>query len=222
MSLSLGRNKSSSQQQSAPLTPEQVAAYFGQVDSLTGGRLGAYAREGTAPVEYASPEQRARYEAVAYEGATPEQIRALGGAGATRELSATRARREALDEIGADPSFSVAQKQRARQLTDKDYSDRLDAIAKETEATLTGVAVDEAGKRYQAGAEQAQRTFEAGSAADRFEQEEARRRYEAQLRNAGLRAEDVERIADIFFGGKGQSSSGGSTARGFNFAFGVK
>lgn len=195
MSLSLGRRKSSQQQQSAPLTPDEVAGYFGKIDELTGGRLGGYAREGTAPIDYESP---------TYEGATPEQIRALGGAGATRELKANQARARAIEEIGADPSFSVAQKQRARQLTDADYGDRLDAIAKETEATLAGTAIDESGRRYQAGAD------------------EARRRYEAQLRNAGLRAEDIERIAGIFFGGKGTQSSGGSTARGFDFGFGIK
>lgn len=222
MGFSLGRRKSSQQQQSAPLTPEELGGYFGKIDELTGGRLDRYAREGTTPIAYESPEQRARYEAVQYEGATPEQLRALGGAGATRELKANTARRQALEEIDADPAFSVAQKFRARQLTDQDYTDRLDAIAKETEASLAGTAIDESGRRYQAAAEQAQRGFEAGTAADRFNQEEARRRYEAELRNAGLKAEDVERIAGIFFGGKGTRSSGGSMSRGFDSGFSIK
>ena len=166
MSSSFGKSRQkssqSSQQQSNPLTPEEVAQYFGQLDELTGGRLGSYAKTGTKP-------------------ATAEEIQALGGLGATRRLEAEQARGGALDRIVADPSLTLAQRQRSSQLSDRDYSDRLDAIAKETEAAKTGLA----------------------------------------QQNAKLTREDMELLAQIFFGGKGQrssgTSSGSSSGRSYNF-----
>lgn len=169
--MSVGKSKSKSS--SAPLSPQQVAGYFQQLDRLVGGRLGEFATGGTP--------------ATPYEGLTTEQLRALGGAGATRESAAERARRQAIEEIAADPSLTTFQRTRARQLADQDFADRLDAIARETEAGLAEMA-----------------------------SEEARRRYEADRLNAALTREDLEALANIFFGGRGQTSS--STSRGFSFS----
>jgi hypothetical protein len=77
----------------------------------------------------------------------------------------------------------VDQKFRAQQLTDRDYTDRLDAIARETEVTKTSLAKD----------------------------------------NALLNREDLETLAQIFFGGKGQyaKSSGTSSGGSSEFNFGL-
>jgi len=168
MSIRGSKSKSSSK----PLRPDQVAAYFTQLDQLTGGRLGAFSRGGTAATEY--------------QALTPEQLRAIGGAGATREQQLKSARAQAIDDITGDASLDVAQRQRSRQLVDRDYSDRLDAIAKEIEASLTGVA-----------------------------SEEQRRKYEADLANARIPMDDLAALADIFYGGMGQTSKESSASFGF-------
>lgn len=175
----------------------------------TPGRLLNFATEGTpaTPYEGLTPEQ---IEEVSYQSLTPEQLRDFGGAGATRELQATRARQQAVEELTADPSLSTFQRQRTRQLTDQDYGDRLDAIAKETEALMTGAAQTDA-----------QRQFEAGKARTDVRSNEAARRYEAALKNANLTREDLITLANIFFGGRGQASSGSGSSSAFNIAGGI-
>jgi hypothetical protein len=99
------------------LTPEQLRTYFTEMDVLSGGRLGNFAEGGGE-----------------YRPTSDAELRSLGGAGASREAASLKARADAVGEISADPSMSVYQRQRARQLTDNDYSARMDAIKKETEA----------------------------------------------------------------------------------------
>lgn len=108
-------------QNSTPSSPTDYAGYFAGFNALTGGRLGDFATTGTQKL-------------------TAEQIQAYGGLGATRTADVNRQRAQALDEITADPNLDVAQRQRSRQLTDQDVQSRLDAINKETEAGIAGLA----------------------------------------------------------------------------------
>lgn len=163
--------KQSSDNSSRPLTERELETYFNRVNALSGGRLDTFATQGTP--------------AVGYEQLSAEDIRALGGMGATREASAQRAQGQSLEQIGADPSLSVFQRQRARQLTNQDYRDQLDAIAKETEAAITGLKSQEAGRGYQADVANAQRLMA-----------------------------DMEALASIYFGAKGNESK--SKASGWN------
>lgn len=166
MSIGGGKSKSSSK----PLSAAGVATYFDKIDDLSGGRLGQFATGGTPGVEYAP--------------LTADELRSLGGAGATRTAAVQRTRDQAGERIGADPSLTTFQRVRANQMADTDASTQLDAISKETEALLTQIAGDERSKQYQAG-----------------------------VNNAQLSREDMLALADIFFGGRGQSSS----SRAFNF-----
>lgn len=106
---------------SAPSSATDYASYFRGFDELTGGRLGEFATTGTSKL-------------------TPEQIQAYGGLGATRTAELKRGRAQAVDEISADPNLTIAQRQRSTQLTDQDVQSRLDAINKETEAGIAGLA----------------------------------------------------------------------------------
>lgn len=112
-----GKSSNSSQSSSTMLTPEQLSSYFAELDGLSSGRLGSFAQG-----------------AGEYRPVTDDRLRSLGGAGASREAAALKARTDAVGEITADPSMSVFQRQRAKQLVDNDYATRLDAIKKETEA----------------------------------------------------------------------------------------
>ncbi len=152
--------QSSSSNESRPLTADEVAAYWDKLNALSSGRLDTFAKHGTTPL-------------------TETQLKSLGGAGATRTNQADQARREALDKILADPSLSLPQRQRATQLTERDYADRMDAIAKETEAALTNLAASQ----------------------------------------ATLPREDLHALAQIFFGGKGQRSTGQSSGSGSSSSF---
>lgn len=119
------KSRSSSTQSSDPLSEGELQQYFDRLDLTSGGRLGTFAQEGTQP-------------------ASVEQIQALGGLGATRRSEAETARAQALERIMTDPSLTIAQRQRSAQLSDRDYSDRVDAIAKEIEAAKTGLARENA------------------------------------------------------------------------------
>jgi len=163
MSLNFGKSKSSSQQESKPLSADELAAYFDRLSGLTGGRLNEFATGGTPQL-------------------TAEQIQAVGGLGADRTRQLNAARSEAVGQITADPNLTIAQRQRSRQLTDEDYNDRLDAILKEIEGQKTGLA------QY----------------------------------NAGLTRDDIALLANIYFGGKGQISTGGSASNAFQVGFGKK
>lgn len=158
---SFGSSSSNSSSQSSsssrPSSPRELADYYQRLNSLTGGRVDAVAGSPLEPLG-------------------PDAIRALGGLDAMRELKAMEARQRAIDEIEADPSLSLFQRQRARQLTDEDLSATQDAIAKETGAQITALA-----RR---------------NALDKVESDLAQ----------------LEALADIFFGGKGQHSKSSSSS----------
>ena len=109
---------------------------------------------------------------------TAEQLRALGGGGATRTLAAQQAYQDLMQQQRADPTLSAFQKARAGQLATRDLSQQQDAIGKEAEAAIQTAL-----------------------------QEELKRKYEAQLANAGLTAQDLAAIAAIFYGAKGDKSA---------------
>ena len=242
---------------SKPLSPDQVAGYFNQIDTLTGGshvaptttrvwvpdapgtagesgglvpwlggegetapaghyetrttagsdtagRLSAFATQGTPAVAYqgAGPGGVARAAQIGDQAAA---IRALGGYGSTQAQQQARARRDALAQISADAGLDVTQKARSRQLTDNDYADRLAAIARESEAQIAqgqlGVASANAGFQQQTNLANQQAALA-----------EARQRYAADVANAQLPRQDMESLAKIFFGGQGQTQSGGGTS----------
>jgi hypothetical protein len=218
------KSKSNQQSQTSQLTPAQVRAYFSDVDEISGGRLSRYATEGTAPVDYQglalageAPGGRQTIQTASYQQLTPDELRAVGGAGETRRFAIERARKQAVGDQAADPSLSVAQRFRARQLTDQDAGDQLDAVNRETEALITQLAGGEREKAFTADAARAQ-------AINQITSEELSRRYQAELDKAGLTAADLDQLAQIYYGGKGQQSSSvgrsGSGSFGFNFGIG--
>ncbi|MEQ8231212.1 MAG: hypothetical protein RLW61_14455 [Gammaproteobacteria bacterium] len=143
--------------------------------------------------------------ATAYAAPTDAQLAALGGQGATRRLDVERALEDEMARIAADPSLTTSQAQRSRQLANREASGSLDAIDKEVEALITQLAFERAAKQYEAGTSNASRT-----------------------------RDDLALLAEIFFGGKGQSTRSESTSSGktrtsqfnldnpfsFNFGFG--
>ena len=118
---SFDRKTSKQTSNSNSSTAADYAGYFGGLDTLTGGRLGEFATNGTQKL-------------------TPEQIQAYGGLGATRTADVNRQRAQAVEAIAADPNLNIAQRQRSTQLTDQDMQSRLDAINKETEAGVAALA----------------------------------------------------------------------------------
>jgi len=167
--MSFNMGKSESHSKSRQLTPDQIQAYFSNIDNITGGRLGNYAKNGTPAVDYHS--------------LTPDQVQSMGGLGATRTNSARTARAQALHQIEADPTMTMEQRQRAKQLTDQQYANELDSIAKETGAQITNMA-----------------------------SQENARKYAADVANSKLTAEDLARLAQIYFGGKGSQSDSSAHA----------
>lgn len=148
--MSFGKEKSASN--SGTSSSADYGSYWGTLNDVTGGRLSEFAQGGTKPLSV-------------------DEIKSFGGMGETRRADVNAARSKAIEDMAADPSLSVAQKLRARQLTDNDANARLDAIAKETEAAIAAAA---------------------------------------QANNA-LPAADLETLAKIFYGGKGQNSSSQSS-----------
>lgn len=192
--MSISRKKSSS----SPSSAEDLTTYWNKMNEITGGDLGTWAKDGTAPVNYDGiGEDQVR--TADYEGLTADQVRAVGGMGATRKNEAEQARRRALEEAAADPNLSVAQRARVSQLTDQDYSARADAIAKETEAALTGLLSQETGRAYEADRANADQVNAVMS-------EERKRVYDALLNNAQLSLKDKELLGQLFYGGKGTNS----------------
>lgn len=231
--MSFGKSKQSSS--SAPLTANQVATYYGKVDELSGGALDDYAKRGTAATAY-TPVSRAdlvkpgtvNAQTVAYNAPTADNVKALGGLGATRAAEIERMRQSGRSETAADPSLSVFQKTRVNQLSDQDSQDRLDAIKKETEAAIAGMVSESAGRdltaqttnagnNLNAQATNADNTIRAGSRNLDTLDNDARNKYIADAANASLTREDLDALARIFFGGAGNSSS--SSGRSFNLAF---
>lgn len=179
---SKSKSKSTQESSSTPLDPLQVRGYFDEINNLTkggsssSGRLFDWAQYGTPDTTYAAP--------------TDSQIQSLGGLGATRKAEIDRARADAMSQIGSDPTLSVFQAQRARQLANREAGANTDAVAKETEAAILDAAMARADK-----------SFAAGEA------------------NAKKRREDLMALAEIFFGGKGQksTSTGTSTSKSSSF-----
>lgn len=238
MSGNSSTSRASSSSNSGPLSAGDVNSYWRTLNKDSGGRLNTFATQGTQPVNYSgvsSPQQyfstdlsyKPQTADLTYHPVSDTQIKALGGAGATRGYEATRARKQAIDEIAADSGLTLAQRQRSTQLTDQDYADRQDAIAKEAEAALTGAALtqaqsDQSGRQAQAGfdADQWIREFQGRQAQAQqnqqlagFLQSEAGQKYQAAAQNAGLTREDMLALAQIYFGGKGQTSSSTSTQK---------
>lgn len=166
--MSFGKSES----ESKPLTPHQVQQYWNTIDANTGGRLGGWAAEGTQATEY--------------QKLTPEQILAVGGLGATQTAEVERMRQQGRQEVAADPSLSMFQRQRTNQLADQDVQARLNAIAKETEAAVSGLAG-----------------------------QENKLAYQADVANQQLTRDDLLALANIFFGGKGNTSNSQSINLGF-------
>jgi hypothetical protein len=118
-----------------------------------------------------------------YKSVSDAQIKELGGLGATRELQNRQARQQAIDEITADPSLTLAARQRSTQLSDRDYADRQDAIAQEVEAQITQAALEQAAR------DQAGRVDQAGFDAEQWAQELAARQFGAEF-DAGQAAQE--------------------------------
>lgn len=171
------KSKSTQSSTSTPLNPMQVRGYFDELNNLTkggaskSGLLFDWARNGTPDVGYDAP--------------TDAQIQGLGGLGATRTAAINRARDEQLAQIASDPTLSVFQSQRARQLANREAAGNVDAVGKETEAAL----LDAVMKRADAN-------------------------YAANKANADKRRLDLATLAEIFFGGKGQTSTSTGTSTG--------
>lgn len=178
MSLGGGSNESSSQQESRPTTPEELQGYFNNLNQLSGGKLGGWAQTGTAQTHY-NP-------------LTQAQMEAIGGAGATRQAEVDLSLAEQQEQIASNSALTYAQSQQANQKAMDNALTRKDAINKEVEAAMTGLA-----------------------------SQEAMRAYQANLANAGLTSKDLALLSQIYFGGKGQYSSGTSSSSGDQFNLGL-
>lgn len=225
-------SKSKSSQSSQPISPKAMQRYWDRLDLNTGGRLNTFALGGTQPTAYAGPGERGVIDAnaisaapVAYEALGPEQVRALGGLGATRSARASRAYRTAIEEALADPSLTTFQRSRTRQNLTRDLVGEEDAIAAEAEAAITALLSQEAGRQLEAATGNATRSQEAAITAATQNQDyladEARKAYEADLTAAGLTAKDLELLANIFYAAKAQKSAGSSkgNSSGWNASF---
>ncbi len=173
MSLGFGKNKSSSQSSSRPTTPEELQSYFNNLNQLTGGKLGSWAQTGTAQTQYNPLSQG--------------QLEAIGGAGATRQAKVDLALADQQDKIASNSAMTYAQRQQANQKAYETAMTQKDAINKEVEAAMTGLA-----------------------------SQEAMREYQANLANAGLTSRDLALLSQIYFGGKGQYSTGKSSGSGWS------
>ena len=170
MSIGGGSNEGSqsSNSTSRPTTPEELQAYFNNLNSLSGGQMGSWAQNGTAPTDYNALSQA--------------QLQAIGGAGATRQAGVDQALADQQDQINRNSSLTYAQSQQAGQKAVETAMTQKDAINKEVEAAMTGLA-----------------------------SQEAMRKYQADVANAGLTAQDMAMLSQIYFGGKGQHSTSSST-----------
>ena len=151
---------------SSPLTNDELASYFDKLNQLSGGNLSTYAKNGTAQTDYTPLQSDVTYKApsndvtykapsadlsyqpvsqdVTYHGVSNDQLKALGGAGATRQVSNDRALQNSLDQIEADPRQSVFQSGYSRLQANREYQTNADAISKEVESALTNAALSQA------------------------------------------------------------------------------
>ena len=173
MSIGGGSNESSGEQSSRPTTPEELDAYFNSLNQLSGGRLGTWGTQGT--------------QATYYDPLTQQQLQAIGGAGATRTNALNESLENQQDQINRNASMTYAQQSQANQNAMDSYNQQADAINKEVEAAMTGLA-----------------------------SQEAMRKYQADLANAGLTAQDLALLSQIYYGGKGQYSTGTTSSSGWN------
>lgn len=178
MSLGGGSNESSSQQESRPTTPEELQGYFNNLNQLSGGKLGGWAQTGTAQTHY-NPLSQA-------------QLEAIGGAGATRQAEVDLALADQQEKIAANSAMTYAQQQQANQKAYETAITQKDAINKEVEAAMSGLA-----------------------------SQEAMRAYQANLANAGLTSKDLALLSQIYFGGKGQHSTSQGSSSGWNANIGL-
>ncbi len=176
MSLGGGSQSSESSQSSRPTTSAELEAYFNSLNALSGGRMGTWATEGTAPTQY--------------NALTQQQLQNVGGAGATRTNALNQSLETQQDQINSNPSLTYAQNTQANQQAMDSYNQQADAINKEVEASMTGLA-----------------------------SQEQMRGYQADLANAQLTAQDLALLSQIYYGGKGQYSQGGSSSSGWNANF---
>jgi hypothetical protein len=205
--------------------------YLQQLDRYTGGKKGRpgrikqFATQGTQTTQRQGVDPSAAFAYkplnadVGYKSVSPEQLKALGGAGATREMSADRTYQRLLDQVGADPSMSLYQRDVSRKDATRDLADSRDAISKESEAALTSAALaqaqaDQAGRSNQA-------EFDAGQAAKElaarqgkagFQQLEADKQYAAGVANNALAKDDLNTLAQMYALGKGQVSQATSSS----------
>lgn len=170
-----GKQESSSQSTSRPTTPEELQAYFNNLNSISGDKLGSWAQTGTAQSHY-DPLSQA-------------QLEAIGGAGATRQAEVDLALANQQEKIAANSAMTYAQQQQANQNAFESAMTQKDAINKEVEAAMTGLA-----------------------------SQEAMRAYQANLANAKLTSQDLALLSQIYFGGKGQHSQSTSDSSGWNFS----
>ncbi len=178
MSLGGGSNESSSKQESRPSTPEELQGFFNNLNQLSGGKLGGWATTGTAQTQY-NPLSQA-------------QLEAIGGAGSTRQAEIDLALADQQDKIASNTALTYAQQQQANQKAYETALTQKDAINKEVEAAMTGLA-----------------------------SQESLRAYQANLANAGLTSKDLALLSQIYFGGKGQYSTGSSSSSGWNANIGL-
>jgi hypothetical protein len=204
-SSSSSTNISEGHQTSNPLTGEDLKGYFYALNDMTGasptkgGRLSDLAWYGTPKTDYNAVNADLTYKPV-----SNDQIKNLGGAGATRTLNADRNFQTTMDQTLADPRLSVFQGAYAKQLAGREHQDNTDAIAKEAEAALTGAALAQASQDMSG--RQAQGSFNADQAA---------KVYQANLANNALSKEDLAMLAQIFFAGKGQTSKSDQWSAGY-------
>ncbi len=167
--MSVGGGGSSSEQSSRVSTPEELQRYFDQLNQTSGGRLGGFATQGTAPTQYNALSQ--------------QQLQNIGGAGATRQASIDQSLTDQQDQINSNNSMTYAQRNQASQQATENAMTQKDAINKEVEAAMSGLA-----------------------------SQENQRLYGADLANNQQLAQDLALLSQIFYGGKGQYSSGSGSS----------
>lgn len=165
---SIGGGKQSSKSSSRQTTPKELEQYFKSLGALSGGRLGDWATQGTAQTQY--------------NALTPQQLQAVGGAGATRTAALNQSLQNQQDQINQNTGMTYAQRGQANQQATDTYNQQADAINKEVEAATTGLA-----------------------------SQEQMRQYQANLANAQLSAQDLALLSQIYYGGKGQYSDSRSS-----------
>lgn len=104
-----------------PTGTGEYAGYAAGLDTLTGGRFGKFAKEGTRTL-------------------TAEEIQATAGRRATDVNEVGTRRAQAIAELSANPDATIFQRQDAAQRGNRDVASRLDAINKETEAGIGDLA----------------------------------------------------------------------------------